>query len=228
MNLAGKDDEEPEEGDDGEQELRNLSDLDGDYDYSDDDGVPAIKEYRINDFITLKLKQNRTNIYIGGLKFRQCKMIITSNNVPVGGIPEGAKSIDEKYPNSHDGLVRISIDISSLALKSLPDWIQEFFDLVHICIQKSQVSTLPPSIINLKKLQVLAIPDNKFETIPDHVKYLMELEDIFIQGNPIRVIQDWIFEMPKLLRLHISQSLPINEQLPIKRRDLRIIRYPDD
>ena len=48
-----------------------------------------LKEFKVNDFITLRLEYNRTNIYINEQIFKQCKFLLL--NIPVDEI----KSFDE-------------------------------------------------------------------------------------------------------------------------------------
>ncbi len=51
--------------------------------------------FKINDYLTLKLEENKTQIYVGGKKFRQCIFILL--NIPINEITlsEKIKSIDE-------------------------------------------------------------------------------------------------------------------------------------
>ena len=54
-----------------------------------------MKEFKINDFFTVKLEAGKTNIYVNGQIFRQCKYIML--NIPVEDIEhlDEIKSIDE-------------------------------------------------------------------------------------------------------------------------------------
>jgi len=53
------------------------------------------KEYIINDHLTLKLENNRTNIYVNGEQFTQCKFLLL--NIPIDKVNEldDIESIDE-------------------------------------------------------------------------------------------------------------------------------------
>lgn len=53
------------------------------------------KEFRVNDFITLKFEGRRTNIYVNGQRFQQCMYLLL--NIPVDRIEEydDIRSIDE-------------------------------------------------------------------------------------------------------------------------------------
>ena len=54
-----------------------------------------MNEFKIDDYITLKLEENKTIIYIAGERFRQCKFLLL--NIPVDKISSfnKIKSIDE-------------------------------------------------------------------------------------------------------------------------------------
>ncbi len=45
-----------------------------------------MKEFNVNEYITLKLEDGRTNIYIKGELFRQCKFLLL--NIPVEEIKD--------------------------------------------------------------------------------------------------------------------------------------------
>ena len=64
-------------------------------DYKFKKGEFPKKQYRINDFLLLKLESNRTNIYINGRQFTQCKYLLL--NIPTDKVKEfdDVRSIDE-------------------------------------------------------------------------------------------------------------------------------------
>lgn len=64
-------------------------------DYKFKKGEFPKKEYKINDFLLLKLENNRTNIYINGRQFTQCKYLLL--NIPTDKVKEfdDVRSIDE-------------------------------------------------------------------------------------------------------------------------------------
>ena len=53
------------------------------------------KEYTINHYLTLRLENNRTNIYVNGKRFTQCKFLLL--NIPIDKVKEldDIESIDE-------------------------------------------------------------------------------------------------------------------------------------
>lgn len=45
-----------------------------------------MKEFKVNKYITLKLEENKTNIYVNGALFKQCKFLLL--NIPVKNIED--------------------------------------------------------------------------------------------------------------------------------------------
>lgn len=52
-------------------------------------------EYRINDLITLRLEDGKTNIYVNGEEFIQCKYLLMNITVREIELYDGINSIDE-------------------------------------------------------------------------------------------------------------------------------------
>ncbi|TFF88388.1 MAG: hypothetical protein EU549_03150, partial [Promethearchaeota archaeon] len=72
------------------------------------------KKFKINEHLTLKLEDNRTNIYVHGELFRQCSFLLL--NIPVEDIPkfDNIQSIDEVaelLDKSLEGEGRYNLDI---------------------------------------------------------------------------------------------------------------------
>ncbi|MBD3194893.1 MAG: hypothetical protein GF317_07560 [Candidatus Lokiarchaeota archaeon] len=57
--------------------------------------MPPIKEFKINEYLTLKLENNQTNIYVNDILFNQCKYLLF--NIPIEKISDfdNINSIDE-------------------------------------------------------------------------------------------------------------------------------------
>ncbi len=61
-----------------------------------------MSEFRINDFIMLKLEDGKTNIYILGKEFIQCKYLLMNISVQSIEQYDGITSIDEAVEILHD------------------------------------------------------------------------------------------------------------------------------
>ncbi|MBD3197389.1 MAG: hypothetical protein GF317_20200, partial [Candidatus Lokiarchaeota archaeon] len=57
--------------------------------------MPSTKKFELNKYLTLKLEKGKTNIYVNGEEFRQCKFLLL--NIPVNKVSEfdEIESIDE-------------------------------------------------------------------------------------------------------------------------------------
>ena len=78
-----------------------------------------MKEFRVNKFITLRLEEGKSNIYVNGLLFRQCKYIMIrakiDNIFNIDSVDElSDSSIDktaELLDHSMEGMKPIIIDL---------------------------------------------------------------------------------------------------------------------
>lgn len=73
----------------------------------------SLRTYKINEYITVKLEQNQTNIYVKDKLFRQCKYILL--NIPVDetskfdeiqSIDEAVQILDHSQEPQYDGFIR--------------------------------------------------------------------------------------------------------------------------
>lgn len=99
------------------------------------------KEFKVNDYITLRLEGGTTNIYIKGELFQQCKFLLL--NIPVEEISsfDEIESIDEaaeKLGWTEDGQLGIIYDISPETefwghSSNLQAWVENYYDtrLLH-------------------------------------------------------------------------------------------------
>ncbi|KKN17154.1 hypothetical protein LCGC14_0968770 [marine sediment metagenome] len=100
--------------------------------------VYEIKEFKVNDSITLKLENNKTNIYIKGELFQQCKYLLL--NIPleeannINSVDDIAENLDDSL-HGRDGVVfDISPDVEFWAHSSnLQVWCEHSYDtrLLH-------------------------------------------------------------------------------------------------
>jgi len=77
--------------------------------------IPFSKDFKVNDYLKLRLKNTKTNIYVGGRLFRQCKYLLL--DIPINKIRDydEIQSIDEaaeKLDSSMEGGGRYKYNIS--------------------------------------------------------------------------------------------------------------------
>lgn len=104
-----------------------------------------MKEFRINQYITLKLEKNNTVIYVNGERFNQCKFLLL--NIPVEkskdfneieSVDEAAEKLDRNIENafffSNDG---ISLETEFWAhCSNLQVWVENEYNtkLLHLSL----------------------------------------------------------------------------------------------
>ncbi|MBN1803552.1 MAG: GTP-binding protein [Candidatus Lokiarchaeota archaeon] len=101
----------------------------------------ALKTFKVNDYITLQLDWNITNIYVNGIHFSQCKYLLL--NIPVSKIKEydEIKSIDEAESKLDHSLEANTVDEIGLTpevefwghCSNLQAWVEHDYDtrLLH-------------------------------------------------------------------------------------------------
>lgn len=76
--------------------------------------MPSDKDFKVNEYITLKLEGGKTNIYVKGELFQQCKFLLL--NIPVEEISsfDDIQSVDEtaeKHDSSLEGVAQFHFEI---------------------------------------------------------------------------------------------------------------------
>lgn len=85
------------------------------------DGNSLVKEYIVNKYITLKLENNVTNIYVGGKLFQQCKYILL--NIPYSE----SKQISKEIESVDDMLPYLDSKLESKSYNTTISPVEEFF-----------------------------------------------------------------------------------------------------
>lgn len=63
--------------------------------YTTKNGEKTMKEFRVNEYITLKLEEGKTNIYVKDQLFNQCKFLLLDISVDKVSSFDDIESIDE-------------------------------------------------------------------------------------------------------------------------------------
>jgi len=128
------------------------------------------KEFKVNDYITLKIEGEDTNIYIRGRYFRQCKYLLLNFTITQISSFEDIKSIDES-----------GLYLSETPIKNLPDSISNSNSIETIDISDTQISVLPDSIVNIKSLKEIIVSKSYMNNIPRLRKLMAPLKTREIQ-----------------------------------------------
>ncbi len=71
-----------------------------------------MQSFKVNEYITLKLENSKTNIYLKDKKFRQCKYLlidvpidIVSSNSDINSIDEASEKLDKSLESKSGGVI---------------------------------------------------------------------------------------------------------------------------
>ncbi len=174
-----------------------------------------MKEFKVNKSITLKLENNKTNIYINDELFLQCKFLLL--NIPTGGvnspkiinsIDEAAEELDSYLEVGVDYKLKMSAEDEYWAHSSnLQAWSENEYDtrILHSNLSFSLLKKLSESGDLLAKR-----------------KYKEEIAKRFIYGN--NKIQDFLLEENYLNDLSKEELLSVVNESDIIFELERILR----
>ncbi len=107
----------------------------------DKNNIQFSRKFKINKYLELKLEDDRTNIYVNGKEFRQCKYLLL--NIPkdrleetdeINSIDEAAEVLDHSLERSSMSSVEITPDVEFWAhCSNLQVWVENLYDsrLLH-------------------------------------------------------------------------------------------------
>ena len=95
------------------------------------------------------------------------------------------------------------LDLSRRGFIELPDILHDLDHVTSLDAGDNQLSTLPPSIKNLRNLRSISLSANQFTTIPPVLFDLPRLEILKIGDNPILTIDPSINRLDRLVELRI-------------------------
>ena len=119
-----------------------------------------------------------------------------------GGAREAALRIERACQNN-----LISLDLSSLELKTLPAAIGQLQHLYVLDLSSNQLTILPAEIGQLQHLYVLDLSLNQLTTLPAEIGQLLQLQILDLQSNRLTTIPA---EIGRLLQLQ-ALSLSLNQ-----------------
>lgn len=92
-------------------------------------------------------------------------------------------------------------------LRNIPSWIFEKLPNVKILnLNDNHLTTLPPELSNLTKLENLQIANNKITEIPSHISTLSNLKILVAVHNQINKIHPNIVQLTKLKTLNLIDN----------------------
>jgi len=134
-------------------------------------------------------------------------------------IKESFNNIKDRVPTmSTFGYICMNNRVIGLCLEnenisSLPDSIGSLDDLKNFTVTRCHIKTLPRTIGNLFKLQVLQLQQNEIEQLPESMGNLIDLKTLTISWNKIKTFPESIGNLKNLASLD-AQTCAI-EKLPV-------------
>ncbi len=99
-----------------------------------------------------------------------------------------------------------TLDLSRLALNSLPPEIGQLHWLTLLDLQGNQLSTLPPEIGQLSKLRKLNLSSNRLSAMPPEFGQLTELTELNLTGNRLAALPPEIGRLSVLEELYVRSN----------------------
>lgn len=120
----------------------------------------------------------------------------------------------------------VYFDLSDCAIRKLSDmFFQEFIDLKHLLLNNNQITKIPDSIINLKKLRSLSMASNYLNHISDSIFKLQNIHELNFANNDLENLNPLISNLSNLEKLNLSRNYLTN--LPSTFRSLRKLKNLD-
>lgn len=190
-------------------------------------------EFRVNDYLVLRLENNLTNIYVKGKLFNQCKFLLL--NIPVDRVNEFDEidSIDEaaeRLDSSMERLGRYRYGLTPETefwghCSNLQAWYENDYDtrLIHrnlaFPLLKALVEAGDPQAKKVFKEEIAMRLESGYPSVvvylinQNYLKYLnrKELEAILDNPNFIEIILNYTFNfnnIPKWLLKDIEKQIP--------------------
>lgn len=98
------------------------------------------------------------------------------------------------------------LDLSGLALTSLPREIGQLTHLESLDLSKNNLQALPESIGQLKQLQSLNLWSNGLHDLPDAFKQLQALQTLQLEDNHFNELPEPILRLPRLHTLNLEHN----------------------
>ncbi|XP_051545385.1 leucine-rich repeat-containing protein 10-like [Myxocyprinus asiaticus] len=99
-----------------------------------------------------------------------------------------------------------TLDLSSRQLRRLPIRASAFNELVKLYLSDNHLSSLPPELRNLQKLQLLALDFNCFEELPLVVCSLLQLNILYLGNNRLYGLPRELCKLTELKTLWLETN----------------------
>lgn len=98
------------------------------------------------------------------------------------------------------------IDLSHLAITSLPDAIGHVQKLEHLDVMNARLSEVPAEVGSLRRLKCLHLAGNDLCHLPPELENLKNLRRLFLNNNKFQELPIWIGKLQRLELLHTPHN----------------------
>ncbi len=99
-----------------------------------------------------------------------------------------------------------TLDLSSNQLTTLPPEIGQLSRLQTLDLMDNQLTTLPPEITQLSQLQRLYLRSNQLTALPPEIAQLSQLQTLYLSANQLTTLPPEIAQLSQLQRLYLSSN----------------------
>lgn len=96
--------------------------------------------------------------------------------------------------------------LTSCDLHTLPPHLLEFKKLVMLDLFSNKINPFPAEIVKLKKLRYLGLADNGLTSLPEKITELKHLRTLDISWNPMTELPKEVLKLSNLVTLAISST----------------------
>ena len=96
------------------------------------------------------------------------------------------------------------LDLSQL--NPLPNGIEKMQQIEEIDMNRSNLTEIPPSIMELKGLKVLRLSKNSLTSIPREIEKLTAIETLCLWENYITEVPSWLWDIKTLKEVHLNEN----------------------
>jgi Leucine-rich repeat (LRR) protein len=185
----------------------------------------AISEYHQNPAPTLMetldlrftkfIYTNSRSIYERLQEFQSIedeKVILDLSSISVNPavLPLTFKYLAIKFPKLY------GINLSNNQLSILPESISELRKLRKLALKNNRFSTFPGAVLKMKRLRWLSISENQIELIPEEIGTLKHLKTLFIDNNRIKFIPNSLLQFEGLKIRGLKSNPLLQKNLGMK------------
>jgi Leucine-rich repeat (LRR) protein len=127
-----------------------------------------------------------------------------------------------KFPEIFDCTRLRTLTITGTSISKIPSGFAKLQQLVELkLVGHPKLTSLPDDVVELRKLEYLAIDHNRLRRLPDGIGKLQRLDSLLAYNNAIRELPTSLYRMTKLRWLELQCNRLIKPPTKLLRMKLR-------